>query len=692
MTVDPSASSKVLEITVGNCAKYKVMARLNGKDYTYDAVAGLAEIEIDEIPTEEKTLSILLSADGFTEKAINVKVKMDIASAPDLTITFIPQGGDSVVIENDNQNVFTETETATLKISSPKSPMKTLSIDGKDIALTDANSREYTHQISGITSDKSMPIVITYKYYTGINRTFNIKKYNQGQTPMEIVSAKVFHGDKYGDYESLHFNEQGKAEVALNKIRFSTVKVEMTFNINTESREVTVLKGNKTIPPKEKDDMKGRYAGYVVGEVVNGEEKKFTPTSGKKYTEEFIVGISGAEFKIKVNGQNSKQKEFEIKINNTTNAPKHVETQEGGFLAYNGVSGRPLYLGTGEHVLLPSYSKGPIFSGGNTSDSIHVDLAYENKMAVIFQDFDKNPYWFYYNQYKKDQDKHEFIRIEAKVSATASRADFIYDPSPNPSEKGCLDMLVAWENDAPYPLWHSYYNQEFTKLDKPNNLFLIGLLNDKKLKFSEKSVKEDVDSGLIFDFIFNYRIQTQHYAKQSDENTSPLVISKNQKFKWIQDDTERPTWAGFLKGDGTDKFVFKPAGVWDYKKIKSIKHTIWTGDEKDSCSTETQIKDVQPKVDQKARGFVLGTKNGGTAPDTEEVKFMNDKVYKVKVDVEYNDGKSDVFLYVIDYKNENTLDFMGCDLPDTDSNLFGVPTYFGVMKNIDMLRKPVSIW
>ena len=146
MTVDPSASSKVLEITVGNCAKYKVMARLNGKDYTYDAVAGLAEIEIDEIPTEEKTLSILLSADGFTEKAINVKVKMDIASAPDLTVYFHveDENGRDVEITEDDQPVSTEKASGTLKILSPKVPMESVTIDGTPVTLTDANNKNVT--------------------------------------------------------------------------------------------------------------------------------------------------------------------------------------------------------------------------------------------------------------------------------------------------------------------------------------------------------------------------------------------------------------------------------------------------------------------------------------------------------------------------------------------------------------------
>ena len=45
--------------------------------------------------------------------------------------------------------------------------------------------------------------------------------------------------------------------------------------------------------------------------------------------------------------------------------------------------------------------------------------------------------------------------------------------------------------------------------------------------------------------------------------------------------------------------------------------------------------------------------------------------------------RKDYFLYVIDYKNSLSVDLMDCDLPDTDSSLFGVPTYYGTMQMLD---------
>lgn len=703
VTVDPSASSKVLEITVGNCAKYKVMARLNGKDYTYDTVAGSAEIEIDEIPTEEKTLSILLSADGFTEKAINVKVKMDIASAPDLAVYFHveDEGGRDVEITEDDQPVSTEKTSGTLKISSPKVPMVSLTIDGTPVTLTDANNKNVTKKFENLEKgQKTVEVAITYKYFKAENKRFKITKFNPGESPLGLVSAKVFYGDRSAKSERLRFDSQNKAEVTLGEIRFSSVKLEMEFDRPLDKREVTSCNCGRSDSygkdSREQGDFNdGRFAGYVISDVNPGtmEKKELTPISGRKYTEELVVGGDFAEFKIKVTSKsNSKTAEYTVKIINSNKV--HATLGKDGrfkFGIFNGWARLTNFYGSKTQFMLPQYNKGPNFSNNNLNPEGFTDFAYVDKLFLICQETSTPPapFIFYYNIFEEKKDKHEFMRMYAGQSQNGKAALAL--PRLDLDQK-CLDACVAFKDTLPRGLFVLFYGEKFRKIQKPIYNYRLELENGVKCGWDTES---GLPASLIFSYAFNYRRQSMYYEANNKNGTEKaLPIGMYQKVTdWeIGGDNVPSGWLPFLSSDGTDVFTFSPT-IMDKKPeevIESVKYTIQTkkdnsaGSGTDEYEEVADFKDKEPSKDSEG-GYVLGTIKDDSS---KKHKFEKDKIYKVVVTVKYKNqtNNEEKFTYLIDYKATDENKCEGPELLnvgglyDRDSSLFGVPIHFSDMQ------------
>lgn len=73
--VNEKSSSKTLDVEVKNCDNYNVEVSLGGKMYTGVGSLGVAEVAINEIPTEEKTLVIRLTAPNMNDFRKTLKVK-----------------------------------------------------------------------------------------------------------------------------------------------------------------------------------------------------------------------------------------------------------------------------------------------------------------------------------------------------------------------------------------------------------------------------------------------------------------------------------------------------------------------------------------------------------------------------------------------------------------------------------------
>lgn len=482
---------------------------------------------------------------------------------------------------------------------------------------------------------------------------------------IELVSAKVLYGDDYQESMPIAFDNNGKAELTLEKIRFSSVKLEMDFNVELKERIFTEIRGNRS-----GDDIgEPKFAGYIVADIgQDGKETRLEPIQqgGKKYIDDLIVGMGSAGFKIKIIANKGDFKEFDLTIKNTTKDCYG----NGSFRVFNAVDGNGMRYGIKQNLFfLPYYSKGPVFEYGLTTQHVAEDMAYVGKFLLLFVDFKKAPFYLYYNMFK-DENKNEFKRIKAVEQSNPNSNDpekvSVALLSEDPDDMK-LDMLVAWKDKLPHIPYSAYYGVKFKKLTKPNRLFLLKLNN----KVMCKDFGRDKSANAIFNLIFNYRVQTQYYNKQANgnEDENPLVIAKKQDLVHWETGTKPDGWVPFL-GGGTDDtkkdtFILCPATFINRTVIKEVRHTISTkkvvGEEYDE---DAIFKDA--KIVPTEEGYILGTKEG----ETKIFEFKDGGVYKVKVTVDYTDNAKDTFLYIMDYKNTQKLNILSTGSLSNDNEIF----------------------
>lgn len=206
---------------------------------------------------------------------------------------------------------------------------------------------------------------------------------------------------------------------------------------------------------------------------------------------------------------------------------------------------------------------------------------------------------------------------------------------------------------------------------------------------------EKIPATEIFDFIFNYRVQTISYDEQNKNGgqNKYLTIAKNQKFKFWETGADTvPGWVPFLSGEeGENKDKFKFEALCNSEAIKEVKYTIKKGDDEASCVQEAGYENVvlQANKDKNDRVYYkLGCKAGEIEPSY----IFKDKVYKIEIEVTYkeNEAKKDNFRYLLDYTNtKHTLELMNiADEMNESSNLFGFPsTYDFKILNSDIIKK-----
>ena len=704
MTVSPDAESKTLEIAVDNCSKYTGTVVFNGREYPISGNGGQAEVEIDDIPTTKKTLSITLNASGYKEKIISVEVKRDEMSAPEFMVSFHKKdhGGRDIEITEENQPVETGETSGTLKISSPKVSMATLTIDGEAVTLTEGNNKNFTKEITGISAEKIITVAVTYKYYKPESRSFRLKKVEASELPLDLVSAKLWYGPwaidkvKFEKSKGISFrNNEAAVKLGKKDVIFSTVLLEMEFDADLKSAEVTECScGRSETYGSKKEDLDGRFAGHFNTDVnPNGTpEQKIIekPFDGKKYMQHLIVGAGDAEFKIKAVAQNDKFQEYTIKITNECK-DRHNSgiPQKGGdpVGVFNGYSFHGLGYNFGNAIWLPYCSKGPLIKDGKLNGGGFSDFAYTDKLALIFQNGNgekASPFIFFYSEYDKNSNKGEFKRM-LSGSAVGDKKYTLALPKLDPNGK-CIDACLAFAETAPDILSPLFVGEEFRKIKKPAYNYLLSLENDVVVKDGEENVK----ASEAFGSAFSYRTQTRYNEENNKTGGTekPLTIGKHQNYKFWTNDTDLP-YTSLLSGsseDGKkDKFIFSIVPGSKANLIKSVKHTIKKGD---VLTTEvTDFKNVEPSEHQEegkhTGGYILGT----IKSDSSKVhNFVDGDKYKVEVEVEYNDSNTtDKFVYVFDYKSTSSAktpapEFLSTGDFDTDTDLFGVPIHFATVR------------
>ena len=713
VTVDGKDNPKVVRITVGNCEVYTVDVSMGAKTATGTAASGEAEVPFEEIE-HDKILRIKLSASGMKTETRTVTVKISTIDADDLKVTF----DDKAVSEDGGSKFNTTKANGTVKITTTTSTMTKVTVDGKDANLAaDGKSATYPLTVTGTAgSPQTVTVKVELKYFNPAERTFKVEKFgSEAEYPMEVVTAKLVSGDNK-DYP-LTFDSSKKASKTLDDIQYSTVKLVMEFNKDLNSNDGITLECADERTDKYTKEfftaeaLSGTFSGYVTHDVVfdqSGikETEIKDRIKGKTYTETLIAGYGKVTYTIKAKGSDNKEATYTVEIVN----PAKTISDDGQSLdkthfmkdvrLYNGHSGwftlywfkDPL-----NGFVPPAYYKGPNWKDDGSFDNNgagFVDPSYmEDFRLVVVQKPATEEFFFYYNVMNdssgKPKNEKKFKRIKARRS---NGGGFMANVVIAGLKDKYLDCFISGKKTLPNPMMCFLSDKKWTE-SKINHGWLLGLQNDVKIAWGQQSIP----AATIFDFIFNYRIQTKSYDKQNTTgDDSYLEIGKKQTFKLWETDKGEDGWTSFLggkDGNGKDKFTIRP--LCDVSLIESVKCTIKCGDKAESCTDLSGYVGVTlTPVDDQNLGKIynIGCKNGETTPSL----VFKDKVYKVEVTIKYKKGaKEDKLRYLIDYTDTNhSLDMMDmADDVDVSSNLFGVPTSFGAVKALDpaamMERFPV---
>lgn len=709
VTVDGKDNPKVVKITVGNCEVYTVDVSMGAKTATGTAANGEAEIPFEEIE-HDKILKIKLSASGMKTETRTVTVKISTIDADDLKVTF----DDNEVSEDGSSKFNTTKANGTVKITTTTSIMTKVTVDGKDATLAaDGKSATYPLTVTGTAgSPQTVSVKVELKYFNPAERTFKVEKFgSEAEYPMEVVTAKLVSGDNK-DYP-LTFDSSKKASKTLDDIQYSTVKLVMEFNKDLNSNDGITLEcadertGKYTKEFFTAEALSGTFSGYVTHDVVfdqSGikETEIKDRIKGKTYTEILIAGYGTVTYTIKAKGSDNKEATYTVEIVN----PAKTISDDGQTLdkthfmkdvrLYNGHSGwftlywfkDPL-----NGFVPPAYYKGPNWKDDGSFDNSGVGFVepcyMEDFRLVVVQKSATEEFYFYYNVMNEDngmpKNEKKFKRIKARKS---NGGGFMANVVIAGLKDKYLDCFISGKKTLPNPMMCFLSDKKWTE-SKISHGWLLGLQNNKKISWGQQSIP----AATIFDFIFNYRIQTKSYDKQNtNSDNSYLEIGKQQTFKFWETGKSEDGWVPFLDAN-TDKFRLNP--LCDVNSIKEVKCTIKCGADAASCTDLSDYVGVTlTPVDDQNLGKIynIGCKNGETTPSL----VFKDKVYKVEVTIKYEGGaKEDKLRYLIDYTDTNhSLDMMDmADDVDVSSNLFGVPTSFGAVKALDpaamMERFPV---
>ena len=680
---------------------------MDGEKATETTDTGSAKVKVEKIPTEEAVLKIKLSGSGMNDFTKLLNVKLEKGSASDLKVFFKSEDGDQEVVGGTTPTFSTTKNEGTVTVKTTTAEMSKVMVGGTEATLSE-DKKTATYKLSSITGTKDNPqevkVEVEFPYFKKAERTFKVAKYSsKTDFPLQLVSAKILSGDKGGNTTVLDFDASNKASVEIGDVRFSTVELVMEFDQKLSKRDVEKCEDSRTTnygSDLVEADLTGIFSGYITHDIditKNNEEKAIENIKDKKYYEVLIVGAGTVKYEIKVTSETMKEQKYIIEIKNTfteTPAPGSDEFLKG-FMMFNGNSGRPIFYSLHRLLNLPYYAKGSTFRGNQLNKNGFDDLAYMDSVAMTmiwFKPEDKpnaplQPFAAYYNVMNDDsgkpKDEHKFKRIFAGIPQAKDRT-LVFLNIDDMSNK-YLDMFVSNEKNTPYPMLPLYYVKKWRKTS-PKHGWLIKLSNKQQCNWTGV-FKKPVEAKTLFDFAFNYRVQSIIYDnlnKASPTDPKELTIAKKQKFVYWEtgvetDLTSTPLLSGKETSEEKDVFSLNP--VFDTKKVKvkEVKYTIKAGEGKDNFKEDVTYKDVSAELDAKTGGYIFGKKNGST-----EYFFKDGKVYKLEVEVEYDGVKEkDKFNYLIDYKNDQKLDLMDmADEGDFDSNLFGVPTSYG-MKTID---------
>ena len=678
---------------------------MDGEKATETTDTGTAKVKVEKIPTEETILKIKLSGSGMNDFTKVLNVKLEKGSAGDLKVFFKSEDGDQEVVGGTTPTFSTTKAEGTVTVKTTSAEMSKVMVGGTEATLSE-DKKSATYKLSSITGTKDNPqevkVEVEFPYFKKAERTFKVAKYSsKTDFPLQLVSAKILSGDEWGNTQDLSFSSDSekKASIEVEKPYYSTVKLVMEFDQELTSREVLECKNQRPenyATAKEglftPAGISGTFSGYVTHDVTGDKETELKATVGKVYTEFLILGYGTVTYKIKITGQNNKNETYIVEIKNS------FETAEGNNLntsrfmknvtVFNGHSGRPLLYSIKDMpILFPAhYFKGSTFTNDKLSGPENfTDPMYMENVSLVFEQASNDAPYFYYNvmndESSNPKDEGKFKRVKGRVvnGQQGNKIGLVAFVCKDLENK-YLDFFLSGKETFPAPMISYLYNKKWTKA-KAKHGWLLSLENKEKGSIGQ----QQLSSSIFFDLIFNYRIQTKSYDEQNNTGATGkyLTIAKNQAFQFWETAQSESGWVPFLGGKtGSDKDMFILHPLCDPSLITEVKYSIKCGDTDTTCTDVAEYKDIilTAQDDQrKGKIYKLGCKANETTPSYE----FKDKIYKIEVEVKYNGSESDKLNYLLDYKNQQTLNIMDiADEGDADSNLFGVPTSYG-MKTID---------
>jgi len=710
LMLDGHDMPRTLQVVAGNCDEYLVTVSLDGKEYTKNTTSGSAEIEIKDIPLEEKEMSIKLSSSDMNDFVKTLRVKKELIDASDLKV-FFKTSDDNIekeVAKDGNPEFSTTQPIGEVIIKTAYSIMKSAKINGDNATLSQ-DKKTATYNID-TTSDVNVNVEVEFEDFKKAERTFRVKKYtNQNDIPFECTSAKIVSGD--GEEVALSFDSSNKASVRLENIHYSTVKLVMQFNKELASREVLECKdqrtGNYSTNFFTPTALSGTFSGYITHDVnfQTGEETELKCIDGKTYTEILIAGYGTVSYKTCVASKTKGNKTYTIEIVNPIETmsedQQSLDTDyfmKNSFRVSNGHTGWGTFYGFARQLngfFLPFYYKGPNWKDGRFGGAGFVDPAYMESLNLVIVDRSAtDKFCFYYNVMGEEggiqKDEGKFKRITA---LGRQGSGYIAWTNIKDLDGKYLDCFMSGKETLPNPMYTFLYGKKWRKTSNRHGWLLK--LNNKQESHWEGQA---FPSGNAFDWIFNYRMQAMSYDEQNKAGgeNKYLTIAKNQDFAYwetgAKEGGDTNGWAPFLSGkEGDEKDVFKFFPLCKVEDVKEVRCTIKKGNDEASCVPETDYENVLlSAVNENNETFYrLGCKANETTPSY----TFKEGVYKVEIEVTYkdNEAQKDKFRYILDYtNNQHKIELMNLvGEEDVNTNLFGVPTSYSStrMPEFDIMKK-----
>ena len=691
ITVYTSDMPKILDVGVSNCDEYLVSVNFNGKDYEVAATEGIAKIAIEDVPLEEKELSIKLSALGMNDFRKIIKVKKELTDALDLKVFFKSEDDniEKEIVIGCNPKFYTTRVSGMVIIRTTNSIMSTATVNGYNISLSQ-DKKSATYKIN-ITSYLSVKVEVEFENYKKAIRTFTVEKYtNQDEIPFECNNANIISGND--ETMGINFDSNGEATVELNNIQYSCVKlvIEMTKSITSATLKRCKDDRSESYTSRPTaDDIKGVFSGRLIKELdKNGNViKTYTPISDKTYTEYLIIGSGTVKYWFEITSSSGVTKNYEIRIINKNE--ESIPENNGNDISSYYMCGYPGVTAlTGKTFQWICYSKLPIvYNQGNFTELEY--MGDEVKMFFIKGNSKiEGDMYFYYNVYD-GSNKHEFIRMNGEVSS--SKAFYTVKAVFDPQEKK-VDAFVAFKSFLPMPLYPILSNIKWKKIIEKG--FFLQIYNS--LSYNNNGYMKT--STEIFAEIFNYRVQAKTY-KNKDVLNIGLVQEYQDSFDGSAKSTkDQPFLSGkkiqIKEENGIDKygpddlFLMYPTFSGKIKdSIESISYTI-----KKNGVVESGWENVSLSPNKWSNFICLNAKddnfngeriqNIDTLYTYEKETNGTQNIYEIEVTIKPKNSEEEKFMYKINYKEKESINLMSLkNEPRGDYNLFGVPLSFEKFAN-----------